>query len=117
MKKAILLATVLVALPSVALAQEDKETSPAPRRGCPDAARADSALPARASTRSEPQLGTVAPNTRVPSHTATPSQRAMAAAAARDEKTTSAEKDADKPCAGEAGPHAPESGKTKPAAG
>ena len=47
--------------------------------------RASSALPARASTRPEPQLGTVAPNTRVPSHVVTPSMRAMERATAARE--------------------------------
>lgn len=112
MKKALLLAAML-AVPGAALAQEDKKPAPAPQRGCRDAPRADSALPARASTRPAPQLGTVAPNSRVPSHTATPSRRAMAAASARDEKTTNAEKDVHDPCADEAAPNAPESGRAK----
>lgn len=110
MKKTVLLATMLASLPGAAPAQEEKGPPPAPRRACQDAPRADSALPARASTRPAPQLGTVAPNIRVPSHTATPSRRAMAAASARDEKTTSAANDADHPCADGAAPHAPASG-------
>lgn len=112
MKKTVLLAAVLAAVPGAAPAQEDK--APAPKRGCQDAPRADSALPARASTRPAPQLGTVAPNTRVPSHTTTPSRRAMAAASARDEKTTNAEKDGHDRCADDAGPDASESGRAKP---
>ena len=114
MKKTVLLAAMLAALPGAVPAQEEKGTNPAPRRDCQDAARADSALPARASTRPAPQLGTVAPNTRVPSYTATPSRRAMAAASARDEKTTNAEKQADKPCTEDAGPNALQSGSAKP---
>lgn len=55
--------------------------------------RASSALPARASTRPEPQLGTVAPNTRVPSHVVTPSMRAMErATAARESQESGIEK-------------------------
>lgn len=69
--------------------------APAPQTACADvscAARADSALPARAAAAPAPQLGTVAPNTRVPSWTDTPSRRAMAAATARDEKNTDDQK-------------------------
>ncbi|WP_136218869.1 hypothetical protein [Massilia sp. Mn16-1_5] len=67
----------------------------APPAACADlscAARADSALPARAAAAPAPQLGTVAPNAPVPSWTDTPSRRAMAAAAARDEKNTDDQK-------------------------
>jgi len=68
--------------------------APAPQTDCAGAAaaRADSALPARAAVAPAPQLGTVAPNTRVPSWTDTPSRRAMAAVTARDEKNTDDQK-------------------------
>jgi hypothetical protein len=109
-------ATVAAALPIGALAQEG--TPPQP--GCAtsaEAPRADSALPARASTKPEPQLGTVAPGTRVPSHTSTPSSRAMAAAAARAEKTDEKEKNATDACPGEAKRSTIENGSAKPEAG
>jgi hypothetical protein len=115
MKKPVLWAAVLAALPPGALAQEGKPASAAHQPDCTDAPRAAAALPARASTRPEPQRGTVAPNTRVPSHTVTPSSRAMAAASARAEKTTNEKKYAEGHCADETAPGAPESGRTKPA--
>ena len=114
MKKPLLWAAVLVALPPAAPAQEGKPASAAHQPDCADAPRAASALPARASTKPEPQQGTVAPNTRVPSHTVTPSSRAMAAASARAEKTTNEEKNAGGPCADATEPGAPESGGAKP---
>jgi len=86
----LLLAAMVAALPLAATAQDDPATAPAqpaPRSGCAgfeEAPRASSALPARAGTRPAPELGTVAPNTRVPSHTVTPSMRAMRAARAKD---------------------------------
>ena len=88
MKKPLLIAAVCAGLP--VCAAQDAVPQPAPGAG-PLAARCDvhdnsprasSALPARASTRPEPQLGTVAPSTRVPSHVVTPSMRAMEAATA-----------------------------------
>jgi hypothetical protein len=116
MKKPVLWAAVLAALPPGALAQEGKPATAAHQPDCTDAPRAASALPARASTRPEPQRGTVAPNTRLPpSHTVTPSSRAMAAASARAEKNTNEEKNARGHCADEATAGAPESGRTKPA--
>jgi hypothetical protein len=116
MKKPVLWAAVLAALPPGALAQEGKPASAAHQPDCLDAPRAASALPARASTRPEPQRGTVAPNTRwPPSHTVTPSSRAMAAASARAEKTTNEQKNAEGHCADETAPGAPERGRTKPA--
>ena len=124
MKKPVLLAAVAAAaaaaaLPAGVLAQEGAP-EPAPSQpGCAtsaDAPRADSALPARASTRPEPQLGTVAPATRVPSHTATPSSRAMAAAA-RAGKTNEKEKNATDACRGEARPPATDKVGAKPKAG
>jgi hypothetical protein len=115
MKKPVLWAAVLAALPPGALAQEGKPATAAHQPDCTDAPRAASALPARASTRPEPQRGTVAPNTHVPSHTVTPSSRAMAAASARAEKTTDEEKNAGGRCADGSEPGAPESGRAKPA--
>ena len=90
MHKPVLFAAVVAALPLGAAAQTNPDTAPgkpAPQSGCPDveeAPRASSALPARASTRPAPELGTVAPNTRVPSHAVTPSLRAMRAARAKE---------------------------------
>ena len=108
-------AAAVAALPVGALAQQGAPAPTAQQPGCAvraEAPRADSALPARASTKPEPQLGTVAPATRVPSHTDTPSSRAMAAA--RAEKTTHERKTAQNHCAGGAVPPAPESGSVKP---
>lgn len=87
MNKPVLLAALAAALPVCALAQEAGPGRPPPQRDCAagaEVAPASGALPARASTRPEPQLGTVAPNTRVPSHTDTPSLRAMRSASARE---------------------------------
>ena len=79
--------------------------------------RASSALPARASTRPEPQLGTVAPSTRVPSHVVTPSMRAMErASAAQAGNMTDVDKKAQKNCADAGAPDAPRQGTTRPAA-
>jgi hypothetical protein len=61
--------------------------------------RASSALPARASTGPAPQLGTIAPATRVPSQVVTPSVRAMArATAAQAGQTAHVDKNAQTPC-------------------
>ena len=93
MHKPVLFAAMVAALPALPLsaaAQANPEAAPgkpAPQSGCADAdeaPRASSALPARASTKPAPELGTVAPNTRVPSHTDTPSLRAMRAATAKE---------------------------------
>jgi len=93
MHKPVLFAAMVAALPALPLsaaAQANPEAAPgkpAPQPGCADAEetpRASSALPARASTKLAPELGTVAPNTRVPSHTDTPSLRAMRAARAKE---------------------------------
>ena len=120
MNKPVLLAAVAAAaapLPAGVLAQEGAP-EPAPSQpGCAtsaDAPRADSALPARASTKPEPQLGTVARDKWVAPHTDTPSSRAMAAASARAEKTTNEGKNAQGDCAGDALPLAPENGRAKP---
>lgn len=77
MNKPLLIAAVCAALP--ACAAQDPARPPAMAAQCamPDRAPASGALPARASTRPEPQMGTVAPNARVPSHVMTPSMRAM----------------------------------------
>jgi hypothetical protein len=87
MNKPVLLAALAAALPVCALAQEAAPGGAPPRRDCAVGAEvppASGALPARARTRPEPQLGTVAPNTRVASHIDTPSLRAMRAAHARE---------------------------------
>lgn len=93
MHNPVLFAVVVAALPALppsAAAQANPEPAPAkpaPQSGCAgfeEAPRASSALPARASTKPAPELGTVAPNTRVPSHTVTPSLRAMRAASAKE---------------------------------
>ena len=93
MHKPVLFAAMLSALPALPLsaaAQANPDAAPAkpaPQSGCADAEeapRAASALPARASTKPAPELGSVAPNTRVPSHTVTPSLRAMRAARAKE---------------------------------
>jgi hypothetical protein len=90
MHKPVLFAAMVAALPLGAAAQGNPEAAPgkpAPQSGCAgaeEAPRASSALPARASTKPAPELGTVAPNTRVPSHTVTPSLRAMRAASAKE---------------------------------
>ncbi|MDB5745626.1 MAG: hypothetical protein JWP72_474 [Massilia sp.] len=78
---------------------------------------ASGALPARASTGPEPQRGTVAPSTRVPSHVVTPSMRAMErASAARAGNMTDVDKKAQNNCADTPAPGAPQQGTTKPAA-
>jgi hypothetical protein len=113
MNKPVLLAAVAsltAVLPTGALAQEGAPRNTPQQSACAshlDAPRADSSLPARASTKPEPQLGSVAPSTRLPSHTVTPSSRAMAAARASAEKTDKEDKDARLDCAGEAKPPPP----------
>jgi len=90
MHKPVLFAAMVAALPLGPAAQANPDTAPgkpAPQPGCAgyeEAPRASSALPARAGTKPAPELGTVAPNTRVPSHTVTPSLRAMRAANAKE---------------------------------
>ena len=77
--------------------------------------RAASALPARATSAPAPQLGTVAPNTRVPSHVVTPSMRAMErASAAGAGSVTDVNKKAQKNCADAHTPDAPQRGTNKP---
>jgi hypothetical protein len=108
MNKPILLAVMLTALPSAVPAQESKPGSVPPLSRCADAPEtplAAGALPARASTTAEPQRGTVAPGTRVPSQTVTPSSRAMAAVSARDEKTTNNEENTGTHCKQAIDPH------------
>lgn len=87
MNKPVLLAALAAALPVHVLAQEAGPGAAPPQRDCAAGAElppASGALPARAGTKPEPQLGTVAPNTRVPSQVDTPSMRAMRTARARD---------------------------------
>ncbi len=90
MQTPVLFAAMVAALPLGAAAQPAPEPAPTPitpPTGCTpfeEAPRAASALPARASTRPAPELGAMAPNTRVPSHTVTPSMRAMRAARAKE---------------------------------
>jgi len=87
MNKPVLLAALAAALPACALAQEAGPGAAPPQRDCAAGAEvppASGALPARASTKPEPQLGTVAPNTRVLSQADTPSLRAMRAASAKE---------------------------------
>ena len=96
MKTPLLVAAACAALPGCALQDPAAPAVPGTEvfaAGCPmhdNAPRAASALPARASTKPEPQLGSVAPNTRVPSNAMTPSMRGMeratAAQAAGSEK-------------------------------
>ena len=98
MKTPLLVAAACAALPGCALQDPAAPAVPGTEAfaaGCPmhdTAPRAASALPARASTRPEPQLGSVAPDTRVPSQAVTPSTRAMeralAAQAGGSEKNT-----------------------------
>jgi hypothetical protein len=86
----VLFAAMVVALPLGATAQDNPDAAPAkpaPQSGCAgaeEAPPASSALPARAGTKPAPELGSIAPNTRVPSHTVTPSLRAMRAANAKE---------------------------------
>ena len=98
MKAPLLIAAVCAGLPGCAMQDPAAPVAPGTELFAPacamhdGAARASSALPARASTGPAPQLGSVAPNTRVPSHACTPSmramERAMAAQAAGGENTT-----------------------------
>jgi len=92
MNMPLLIAAACAALPGCATAQAmpQPRTAAAPPAPCAapaDSLRASSALPARAGTRPEPQLGSVAAAGRVPSHASTPSARAMAAATARADNT------------------------------
>jgi len=96
MYQPVLFAAVVAALPFGAAAQTAPDPAPTPvlpPAGCippEEAPRAASALPARAGTRPAPELGAVAPNTRVPSYTFTPSMRAMRAARAKEANNLSA---------------------------
>jgi hypothetical protein len=94
--KPVLFAALVAALPACAAAQEGSAgvvSAKAPAQaGCPslgETPRASSALPARASTKPEPQLGSVASNARVPSHAQTPSLRAMRAASVKEAERAS----------------------------
>ena len=85
MNKPVLLAAMVAALPICAVAQDaGPGKTPAECTQVKETPRAASALPARASTRAQPQLGSVAQNSRVPSHAETPSLRAMRAASAKE---------------------------------
>ena len=80
MKHSVWWAAACAALPALA---QDRVPQAA---GCAEeTAPAHAALPARAATTPQPQLGTVAPSTRVPSHVETPSARAMRRALARNQ--------------------------------
>ncbi|QNB01178.1 hypothetical protein [Massilia sp. Se16.2.3] len=93
MNHSLLLAAMWAALPVFASAQEGASAgAPGPAAnsapsGSPCGADAPDqalgALPARASTRPQPQLGTVAPATWLPRETHSASSRAMAVATAR----------------------------------
>ena len=94
MNKPLLFAAMCAALPACATAQdaapatEPGKGTAQPDCGAPETTRAASAMPARASTKPEPQLGTIARNGWVPSHAETPSLRAMRAARAKETHDT-----------------------------
>jgi len=116
MNMPLLIATACAALPGCATGQAVPEPriAAAPTAPCAaptDSLRASSALPARASTRPEPQLGSVAAAGRVPSHASTPSARAMAAVRARAGDNTHVKKNTQAPCASAATSGAPADGK------
>lgn len=102
MKTPLLVAAVCAGLPGCVVQDPDAPTSPdtavftaaCAGNSQDNLQRASSALPARASTGPAPQLGTVAPSTRVPSYVVTPSMRAMqrATAAREAQETDTAEK-------------------------
>lgn len=80
MNKPFLIAAVCAALPACAApdpAGPPAKAAMAAHCAMPEPPPASGALPARAATRPAPQMGSVAPNTRVPSHVMTPSMRAM----------------------------------------
>ncbi|MGX4643687.1 hypothetical protein [Massilia sp. SYSU DXS3249] len=84
MKKPLLIAALCAGLPACAAQDVVPAAGPVAAR-CPmpdDPPPASGALPARAGDRPAPHLGSVAPNSRVPSQVLTPSMRAMAAAGA-----------------------------------
>lgn len=114
----LLIAAACTGLPGCATGQvaPERNTTAAPRAPCAvsaDSLRASSALPARAGTRPEPQLGSVAAAGRVPSHASTPSGRAMAAAMARADNVH-VEKNTQVSCASAATSGAPAAGKATP---
>ncbi|MFC5480009.1 hypothetical protein [Massilia suwonensis] len=114
MNMPLLIAAVCTGLPGCAAqapATAGATAAPSPRCAAPaDTARTASALPARAAVHPEPERGSIAASGRVPSHTVTPSSRAMAAALARDQKTTEVEKHGEGVCPADAKPDAPEKG-------
>ena len=123
MNKPLLIAAVCAGLPACAAlatppgteawaarceVQDNLQNHPPPASG---------ALPARASTRAEPERGTIAPSTRVASHVRTPSMRAMErASAAQAGESTDVDKKAQENCADAFTPDAPPQGTPKPAA-
>ncbi|MBD8529840.1 MULTISPECIES: hypothetical protein [unclassified Massilia] len=118
MNMLLLIAAACAALPGCAAGQAvpESRTVAAPPAPCVtpvDSARASSALPARASTRPEPQLGSIAAAGRVPSHALTPSARAMAAATARADNNAYVEKNTQGSCARAATSGAPAGGKAR----
>lgn len=123
MNKPLLIAAVCAALPACA-AQDPAPAMPpakaamAAHCGMPDHAPASGALPARAGTRPAPQMGTVAPNARVPSHVMTPSMRAMEQAMAEQGgQMAHMDKNGQMHCAMMSGRPAPETGAKPPHAG
>jgi len=117
MNMPLLIVAACAGLPGCATGQavpEPRSTAapPAPCAAPADSMRASSALPARAGTHPEPQLGSVAAAGRVPSHALTPSARAMAAATARADAHV--EKNTQDSCARAATSGAPAGGKTRP---
>ncbi|MEN3276634.1 MAG: hypothetical protein V7631_2424 [Massilia sp.] len=115
----LLLAAVCVGLPGCAAQAASGNTAgtAAPDAHCAaqdEPLRAASALPARAATHPEPQRGSVAAAGRLPSQGETASSRAMAAASARDEKTTQVEKNAQPACANRTAPAPSENGSARP---
>lgn len=88
MNKPLLIATLFAGMPACAMQATGQDGAPAAETAAaaPAAAQcgmpaepppATGALPARATVTPEPQRGSVAPNSRVPSQVVTPSMRAM----------------------------------------
>ena len=113
MKKPLLIAALCAGLPACAAQDAAPVSTPAARCPMPDdPPPASSALPARASDRPAPHLGSVAPNTRLPSQVATPSMRAMAAArAAQDAQAAHVHKTPQSHCEQSPAPARSEAGK------
>lgn len=113
MKKPLLIAALCAGLPACAAQDAAPVSTPAARCPMPDdPPPASSALPARAGDRPAPHLGSVAPNSRVPSQVVTPSMRAMAAAgAAQDGQAAHVHKNRQEHCKKLSAPTASEAGK------